>query len=149
MAVTAAKATLLDPWFDEITESNGDEYPTNREVECLQLFLCGQTTVFRAASDIMTMDEGEKLLDDKSNRLAWLLLQAAIHFQAQQPQLLELIEAIRALSDEDLEVTDEQRTRCPSWRKWKDLGSFELLLDETRRCKFACFERRANDGADE
>lgn len=137
MAVTAAKATVSDPWFEEIADSNGEEYPTTRETACLQLFLTDQTTAEVAAKDIMTIDEDEKPVDDKPNRLAWLLVQAATHYQIQQPQLIELVNAIRALSDNDLNLTEAQRERFPRWRTWKDLGAFELLLDDTRRSYWA------------
>lgn len=131
------KITLSDGWFDAKGKMNDEEPATPREVQVLKEFLSGHITCSVAAKGLMTVSEDDKPLIDKLNRVAWLLMDTIIHYQTQQPLLIELLDAIHHLSDSELDFSTQQKERYPDWPKWKELGRFELLLDETLRSLLA------------
>jgi hypothetical protein len=128
---------MSDPWFDTKGKMNDEEPATPEEVQALRELLSGSITPQVAAKCIMTTREDRIPLNDKLNRVAWLIFDAIIHFEEQQPLLTELVEAIHILADDDLVFTDEQKERFPNWASWKDFDKFELLVDDMRRCKYS------------
>ena len=136
MAVPLVAAS--DPWFDTKGKMTEEEPATPEEVRALKDFLIGQTPAVTAAKRLMTGDEHEKSLHDKMNRVAWLVFDAVIHFQRQQPSILELVEAIKNLSDDDLDLSSQQKALYSTWSTWKDFDQFVVVLDEMRRCKNIC-----------
>ncbi|KAL9034401.1 MAG: hypothetical protein Q9214_007060, partial [Letrouitia sp. 1 TL-2023] len=128
-----AQTTLSDGWFDDKGRMDDEEPATPREVQVLKEFLSGHITSSVAAKGLMTATEDDKPLTDKLGRVAWLLIDTIIHYQNQQPLLIELLDAIHHLPDGELDFSAQQKERYPDWRKWKELGLFESLLDNTLR----------------
>lgn len=133
MAVTTAKASMSDQWLDGKGEMSDEEPATPAEVKAIKEFLCGLVAPSIAAKRLMDPREDEKHLDDKLNRIAWLIMDCILHYQAQQTLLIDLLDAIHHLADDELNFTAKQKLEHPDWRTWKYLGRFELLVDETLR----------------
>lgn len=127
--------TMSDPWFDAKGKMTEEEPATPEEVQALKEFLSANITAPTAAKRIMTMTEDQIPLDDKVIRVSCLIFDAVIHFQAQQPSLIELIDAVHELSDQDLDLTVSQKVRYPRLATWKNFDQFELLSDDMRRSK--------------
>ena len=126
---------MADSWFATKGKLNDEEPATQLEVRSLKDYLAKATSSSTAAKLLMNISEDEKPLDDKLNRIAWLIFDAAIHFQSQQILIIELVEAINNLSPDDLDFTSAQKERFPGWQTWRDFDKFELLLDDMRRSK--------------
>ncbi|KAJ5636371.1 uncharacterized protein N7484_009684 [Penicillium longicatenatum] len=68
---------------------------------------------------------------DKGERVAWLLWDAAIEMPRYQPAILELVEAIRALSE--LDRTEEQFRSSrfqDTLEMWRNLEAFEKIWQD-------------------
>ena len=128
---------MSDFWFDTKGKMSDEEPSTPEELQALKEFLIGETSASVSAKRLMTMSENEKPLSDKINRVVWLIFDAAIHFQSQQTDVLELIEAIQSLSSDDLGFSIRQKERYPTWSTWNAFDRFEVVLDDMRRCKKA------------
>lgn len=129
------KSNMSDPWFDAKGQMNDEEPATPEEVQALKDFLNGNLSAPIAAKRIMSMNENRIPLDYKLERVSYLIFDAIIHFQAHQPSLIELIEAMNDLTEKDLDLTLSQKTQYPKLAAWKRLDRFDDLLDEMRRCK--------------
>ena len=134
--------TMSNPWFDAKGKMTEEEPATPEEVQALKEFLTANITAPTAAKRIMTMNEDQISLDDKVIRVSCLIFDAVIHFQAQQPSLIELIDAVHELSDQDLDLTVSQKMRYPRLAAWKNFDQFELLSDDMRRSKETHLHRK-------
>lgn len=132
-----ATNTLSGEWFDTKGKMDDEEPATPREVQVLKEFLKGYITSSVAAKGLMTASEEDKPLTDKLNRVAWLLMDTIIHYQTQQPLLIELLDAIHHLPDSELDFSPQQKIMYPDWQDWKGLSRFESLLDDTLRSFWA------------
>ena len=126
-----------DHWFGTKGKLSEEKPATQEEVRALKDFLIGKTSASTAAKRLMTANEDEKPLLDKMNRVAWLVFDAATQFQAQQSSILDLLESIKNLSDDDLDLSIHQKERYPTWLTWRDFEQFSNLLDEMGRFKKA------------
>ncbi len=128
-------SNMSDPWFNTKGQMNDEEPATPEEVQALKDFLSGNVSASIAAKRIMSMSEDRISLDYKVERVSYLIFDAVIHFQAHQPSLIELIQAINDLTEKDLDLTASQKAQYPKLGAWKRLDRFDDLLDEMRRCK--------------
>lgn len=128
-------STPTDEWYASKGQLNDDEPATPEEVEALKSFIEDKASPETAAKRLMTTREDKKSLEDKTNRVAWLLFDLAMDFPDQQSRVFELLEAIKTLPDEQLAFTDEQKLKYSDWKSWKDLERFWDIVDEMRRCK--------------
>lgn len=110
-----------------------EEPATPEETEALRQYLCESSSTDDAAKAIMNMSEAKIPLDDKVFRVATLLLDAATNFPERQTRILDLVDAIRALSDDDLYFTEEQQARYPDWQTWKEFEKFDFIFDDAYR----------------
>ncbi|KAH7057282.1 hypothetical protein B0J12DRAFT_783684 [Macrophomina phaseolina] len=140
-------STPTDEWYASKGQLNDDEPATPEEVEALKSFIEDKASPETAAKRLMTTREDKKSLEDKTNRVAWLLFDLAMDFPDQQSRVFELLEAIKALPDEQLAFTDEQKLKYSDWKSWKDLERFWDIVDEMRRSYWAY--RLEQDGEDD
>ena len=134
MTATIVSAASFDAWFECIIETFEDGQPTLCEIDSLRRFLGGLITPSAAAELLMTI-EGEKSSENDPYPFAELLVEAIVHFQAQQPQFIDLLEALHHLPDNGLCVKYQQNQRLLKSRKQEMLESFALILDDMYRCK--------------
>ena len=124
-----------DPWFDTKGRMDDEEPATPEEVHALKNYLSKITSAPEAAKCIMAMDESRTPLTGKDLRVAWLIFETMMRFPDEQVVLLDLVDAIYALSDDELGLNSGVKDRYPQWPRWKSFDKFAELVDEMRRCR--------------
>ena len=129
-----SKNFAAHPWFDTRGRMDDEEPATPEEVLALKDYLMKIRSAPEAAEHIMTMDETRTPLTGKDIRVAWLIFDAMMRFPDEQVALLDLVDAIYALSDDKIGLNSDVKDRYSQWPRWKSFDAFAELIDDMRRC---------------
>ena len=115
---------------------NDEASATPIEVQALIDFLSGKISAPTAAKQIMMInDDGPSPFQDKLYRISLLIFDAAMRFQAQQPSLVELLDALNQFSEHDINLTPWQKAQYPHCATWTFHDSFVEVMDPSQRGK--------------
>lgn len=128
--------TSSDAWFDIKAQMNDEASATPIEVQALKDFLSGKISASIAAKQIMMMNDDDPFpFQDKLYRVSLLIFDAAMRFQAQQPSLMELLDALNQFSEHDINLTPWQKAQYPHWATCTFRDSFVEVMDPNQRGK--------------